>query len=69
VITDECPVCGEGTLTEHIEREKLQPRNFPKEIEVDMKHSVCDVCGSEIADRDQIQWNHEQVVKEKNKLG
>jgi len=57
-----CPVCDEGVLTEHIERATLRPRGFTKDIEVDMKYSTCDVCGSEISNAEQSRFNQRQVL-------
>ena len=50
-----CPICGEGILTEHTEKEVLH-QNF-QTAEVDSKYSMCNSCGSEILSTEQASKN------------
>ena len=51
-----CPVCGEGTLTEHLEKNNIDG------IEVDMLFSTCDVCHSEVANAEQSRRNKRAYI-------
>lgn len=42
----ECPVCGEGVLTNKVEYRNVQKYNLEH---IPMSYSTCDVCYSEIA--------------------
>ena len=55
-----CPVCAEGTLTEHTE-----PTKFKDNVEVNMIFSVCSSCGSEVTNADQSIRNKREYVKQK----
>lgn len=58
----ECPICEEGVLTEHIEADTIRPRGFTEDIEVNMKYSTCNVCGSEMATPEQSRYNQRQIL-------
>ena len=59
-----CPVCEEGALTEQVIETTIRPRDWDQDITVDMKFSVCDNCGSETSDKDQILFNRQQVLNQ-----
>jgi len=54
-----CPVCGVGTLDHRIEERTLEC-NGHKDT-VPMHYSVCDDCGSEIGDADDMRKNREHM--------
>jgi len=45
-----CPVCDIGKLHPRVIHGKFKLRKM-------LKHSVCDSCGSELADGKQLRWN------------
>ena len=59
-----CSACGKGKLTEEIE--DVQVVINGKQHSVKSKFSICDYCGSELANAKQLKFNKEQVEKIKN---
>jgi len=59
-MTDECPICEEGLLTEY--QETTQCVVLGATVNVQTKYSVCNSCGSEQADSEQMKWNKEQMM-------
>lgn len=56
-----CPVCAMGKLHENIEMNPVEYRGHKKLLK--MYYSICDDCGSEIADARQTRLNKEEMVK------
>ncbi len=50
-----CPICGEGVLTEQQDTNKVNVDD--REVEVSFFYSVCNICGSEQANSNQLKKN------------
>lgn len=57
---DTCPICGAGKLREITETIKMVYRNFGANL--CSYYSVCETCGSEQADANQIALNAQIVL-------
>ena len=61
-----CPICGEGQLTEHTEKNIITSNPFDygaKYICVETDYSLCDVCGCTPCTAEQMSLNSERAIK------
>lgn len=56
----ECPICGEGTLTSHVEEREAEYKGHKGTVE--SHYSVCDACGSEQAGAAEMKANKRAVL-------
>ncbi len=56
-----CPICGEGNLSEKVSKERVDYKG--RTAELDLHFSVCDSCGSEQADAEQVRMNKRNMVR------
>lgn len=64
--SDVCPICGEGSLTPHVERITAEHRGVSREIE--SHYSVCDHCGSEQAGPRELRANKRAMIAFKKEV-
>ena len=67
---EQCPVCGEGTLTQFTRTESYTPRDigFKTIVVKKLEMSLCDTCGSEIIMPDQSKRNQIKIDAAKQEL-
>ncbi len=51
----QCQICGSGTLTDKSKQEKIEHRN--ESISFELVYSICDACGIEQTDGEQLRKN------------
>lgn len=61
-----CPVCGEGHLHESIDKNSVEYKG--RTAVLDMRYSVCDVCGSEQSASAQLRANKRAMVAFKKQV-
>ncbi len=62
----QCPICGEGNLIEQISKNRVEYKG--KTTELDLSFSVCNSCGSEQANAQQVRTNKRQMVAFKKRV-
>ena len=55
-----CSACGEGMLHPRVDKEQVEYKG--QTTELDVHYSVCDACGSELANGEQINLNTKNMV-------
>ena len=65
-VSEKCPVCGEGTLYEQEEDNAILYKG--RELYVTCYYNICDVCGAELANEEQMQKNKEIVITAKREV-
>lgn len=65
-ISEKCPVCGEGKLTNKLSYTKVKYKN--KSCIIPTFYSICTYCGVEIAEASQMNVNKQQIIKFRNKV-
>lgn len=61
-----CPICGEGCLTELIDKIPVEYKNY--QTELNTHYSVCDSCGCEQANATQTRYNKRLMIAFKKQV-
>lgn len=65
-VGEKCPVCGEGILYEQEEDNTILYKG--RELYVTCYYSICDVCGAELANEEQMRKNKEIIIAAKREV-
>lgn len=60
-MSDTCPACGAGQLTEHVEQ--IPSAWEGRHGTVPLRYSTCNNCGSELVNAEQARANKGEVLK------
>jgi len=64
--TEICPICGEGQLKDSVVKNTVEYKG--ETTDLDMRFSVCNACGSEQANKDQLRANKRAMNAFKKKV-
>lgn len=66
IIDRQCPICGNGNLTNRVDQERVEYKGSVEKLST--LYSICDTCGSEQANSDQVRQNKRSMIAFKKQV-